>query len=201
MTAKRRNKTDQRKIKAEIRARLANGLTDEEIIEEIGLAPNIYVGYKRQVLQDELSEAVCDTAGETWARYSLLMSGCLRDLNVVIRQGHQVFDEKGDTRSMNAVVGAIKAKAQILDGVIDRGQNLGVIHKEPDRSISIGGIAVSHGDSDRIEALIEERKKLLGELMSTYQSSPYTETSITVEDIYGTEVPALETEDESEGDS
>ena len=112
MTAKRRNKTDQRKIKAEIRARLANGLTDEEIVEEVGLSPNIYVGYKRQVLHDELNEAVSDSAGETWARYSLLMSGCLRDLNTVIRQGHSVFEERGDTRSMNAVVGAIKAKAQ-----------------------------------------------------------------------------------------
>lgn len=197
VTNKRRNKTDQRKIKAEIRARLANGLSDEEIIEEIGLAPNIYVGYKKQVLSDELSEAISDTAGETWARYSLLMSGCIKDLNVVIRQGHEVFEEKGDTRSMNAVVGAIKAKAQILDGIIDRGQNLGVIHKEPDRSVTIGGISVSHGDSDRIEALIEERKKLLGELMSTYQSTPYIETSITVEDIYSTKASS---EDEG-GDS
>jgi hypothetical protein len=183
--SKRRTKTDQRKIKAEIRARLANGMTDEEIIEEVGVAPNIYVGYKKQVLQDELNEAICESAGDTWARYSLLMSGCIQDLNTVIRQGHEVYHDKGDTRSMNAVVGAIKAKAQILEGIIDRGQNLGVIHKEPDRSITVGGISVAHGDSDRMVALIEERKKLLAELMGSYEATPYAQTSLTVEDIYG----------------
>ena len=187
MSSKRRNKTDQRKVKAEIRARLSNGMTDAEIMEEVGLIPAVYTTYKQQVLSEELSEATCSSAGETWARYSLLMASCIKDLDAVIAQGNEAYNERQDTKPMTAVVGAIKAKASIIDAVINRGQNLGVIHKEPDRSVSIAGINVTSTDPQRIEALVEERKRMLAELMGTYGSGNYTDKQLTREQIYSLE--------------
>jgi len=184
MASKRRNKTDQRKVKAEIRARLSNGMTDAEIMEEVGLTPAVYSTYKQQVLSDGLNEATCSSAGETWARYSLLMMGCVRDLDNIILQGNEAYADRGDTKPMTAVVGAIKAKAQILDGIIDRGQNLGVVHKEPDRSISVAGISVSSADPQRIETLVNERKKLLEDLMGSYGHTDYSGHVLEHEEIY-----------------
>ena len=133
---------------------LSNGMTDRDMAGELSITLGDLRNLKRELLADELEEIANDSPAEVWAKYRLRMEGCVSDLDEIIEQSTDANVRGGFT----AAVGAVKAKAQILDNVLKKGQELGVLHREPKKSIVVGGIAVTSVALEDLRELVATRR-------------------------------------------
>lgn len=165
-----RKASDVRKLKARLRALLALGKSEIECMDDLDVPAHDLRWLRDQLMKDELAEVANDSASEVWAKYRLRQEGVITDLDRIIRGA------RGSTNGgvMNAAVGAAKAKAQLIDNILDRGQNLGVIHREPEKTISVNGVAITDLRDGELEELVMSKKKTLTELMERYAVSDYS---------------------------
>lgn len=162
----KRSKRETRRLKAEIRSYLADGASDREISGELGITIRDVRNLKRELISDELEQITNDSAEEVWAKYRIRMDGCIADLDDVIEKA--VRGKELPKGGLNAAVGAIKAKASILDSVLKKGQELGVLHKEPDRKVVISGVAVASVELEELRELVDSRRADVEDLVTSY---------------------------------
>lgn len=111
-----------RKQKAALRSLMANGATEYTCMKELKITKlSVFRSLRQAVIADGLEEIHGETAASTFIRYKIRIDSLCSDLDEVIAEG------KGDARSLNAVVGAVKAKGNLLKEVLERGQALGVL--------------------------------------------------------------------------
>ncbi len=185
----KRSKREIRRLKAEIRSFLADGASDREISGELGITIKDVRTLMRQLISDELEEITNDSAEEVWAKYRIRMDGCIQDLDDVIEKA--IGGEEIPKGGLNAAVNAVKAKTSILDNVLKRGQELGVLHKEPDKKVIVGGIAVTSVALEELRELVDSRRAAVEDLVTTYAPSKLLDYADEPEgDLYAE--PALE---------
>lgn len=169
MSKKGRSATEVRRLKAELRAGMALGESEVQLMDRLSVGAGDLRWLKSQLMQDELAEVINDSPAEVWLKYRMRMDGIIGDLDAVIEKGKS--GKVGG--SLNAAVGAIKAKAQIVDKVLERGQDLGVIHREPEKSVTIGGVAVTDLREGELEELVVEKREALALLLERYAVTDY----------------------------
>ena len=164
----KRSRKEVRRLKAEIRGYLADGALDRDIASELEIGMSDLRNLKRQLLTDELEEITTDTPHEVWAKYRIRMSGCIGDLDEIISIAKGDGEGEPPKGGLAAAVNATKAKAQILDGILKKGQELGVIHREPEKKVVIGGISVSSASIKELRELVDSRRKKVEEMVTEY---------------------------------
>lgn len=136
-----------RKQRAIVRALIA----DRHDPDSIAIILDIPVANARRlyndVLKEETETLVNRDAGEVYAEYRMRMLQCAADLDHVRR----------DTEVAAVKVGAVKAKANIFDRVIDKGQELGVVESAPGK-LMVGTVDLSGATDDEI------RRRVFGEV-------------------------------------
>ena len=173
---------EMREKKAALRALLANGATEYECMDELGLTSLASLRKLRQsVLSDELEEVHDEGVAALYARYKMRMDGCISDLDAAIKKGQEKHT------SLNAVVGAVRAKAAIIDNVIKRGQDLGVLPIVAAKPEEAGK------DTEGLRAKVDEMHEDLRGLVKRYGDANYEDEDD--EELY---VFGLETEPETE---
>lgn len=129
--------------KAEVREAVAKllsftlaGKDDDEIAELLGVTPDQLEQIKKEMLAQEAERLTSRDGEEIYADYVLQQLACIRDLVRLQRD----FRESKNT---SAMVGAIRARSEIIDKIVDRGQDLGFINKAPERKHITGGVLVA----------------------------------------------------------
>lgn len=145
---------ERRELKARLRVLLTEGATEQECAEELEVGIRVLRALLVEVLDDESSAIANDNPTQSFTRYALRMEGCIADLDRVIDKGI------GDLKSLNAVVGAVKAKAGILDAIDTKGQQLGIIPSAPQKRAELDGTPV--GELTIAELQRRARQKLTG---------------------------------------
>jgi len=158
------SKRETRRLKAELRGLLADGCTEDECRDDLGITIGLLRRLKRELLADELEQVVNDSPQEVWAKYRLRMDGCIGDLDDIIRKGSDPKVRGG----LSAAVSAVKAKYTIIDNVLKRGQELGVVHKEPAKKVIVAGITVTSAGLEDLRELVESRKEALKGMITKY---------------------------------
>lgn len=140
---------------AEVRARLmrlqiliAEGKGEVRILKETGWQPAELGLLRRELTRIERALLVRPTE-ELYVEYLLRQEKNLSDLNSFVEnwQDH--------TEAVPSVVSAIRARAEILDKVIQRGQDLGIIQKAVTRkALVVGGVRVEDLGTREIRELI-----------------------------------------------
>lgn len=159
-----RSADEKGQVLRQLRALLASGASEFEQLD--ALAP-MHVnkrelrGLRNEILTSEVEELRSATTEETYLRYRLQMQGCVRDLNTIFEKAASV--SKPSPGILSAAVAAIKARSQIIDQMIDRGQSLEVIHTAPKKTVTIGGIVMAN-------ASLKEVKKLVGVKIAQFES-------------------------------
>lgn len=166
-----RKPSEVRALKARLRTLLALGKTEVEIMDELEVPAHDLRWLRGQLVSDELAEVVNSSPAEVWVGYRIRMEGVIADLDHIIRKSRS--STSGGV--LNAAVGATKAKAQVIDNIIDRGQELGVIHREPEKVVTVNGVAISDLREGELEELVREKKKSLEDLLEKYAISDYLE--------------------------
>ena len=152
------------------------GATDYDIIRDVGITLGTLSKLKQRLFSDELDVVQNETAAENWVRYSLRMEQNINDLTAVI-----VSAEANDQASaLTARVGAIKAKADLIDRVFDKGQQLGVIPTvAPDTRTDYPSEIPS------LKSLVDEKNREMLEAAQRYGISDYADLpEIPSEDMY-----------------
>jgi hypothetical protein len=146
---------------AELKALLADGMTDLEACDELGLDIQDYNALKREMYAQDKLELVGKSTEEVYADYVRNQTKCVRDLD-------DLADMLKKAGQPAAIVGAIKAKSDIFNRIIDTGQTFGIIEKVPERKQIIGGIAVGQLDNEELRKLIADQLAGLKQFVGRY---------------------------------
>lgn len=141
--------------------KLASGLSDNEVMEEMGLLPDEYNQLKTAMLDNKADEIREKPVEHTFVEYLINQSTNIRDLTNMIQDFYR-------TKSYGPMVGAVRARAEIFDKILTKGQEFGLIHKEPDKKQILAGVAVTELSNKQLRKMIKGELKILGKLQKQF---------------------------------
>jgi len=148
---------------------LTKGLNDRRITEEMGLEL-AEVSQLKGILLHEVGDLdIKDDPHRVYLGYKLRQEGLLselEDLGKRLRHSGQA----------NAELGAIRARSDLIDKILNAGQSLGVIPKEAKKHQLLGGIMVADMTPEDMEKMLLERERRMSRLQRNYGSGKYIES-------------------------
>ena len=142
------------------------GDTDEQIRETLVMPDGRDVGVgkynelKKELYRQEEASLQSKTTEDVYLEYKWAQEKCLEDLDNAI----VAIPEN----QPNAVVGAIKAKSEILDKILKTGQDIGVIAKTPERKVIIHGHIVAQMSNKELRQTIAQETRMLASAVDKY---------------------------------
>lgn len=173
-----RTQKETRELVTQLRVAIGEGLTDAECADRLGVQTATLISLKQQLYSDELSVTSNETAGENWVRYHLRMKKCMDDLDDVVLHASKLYQGKdAKTGALSAAVGAVRAKAELMEKVFLKGQELGVIPTvapEEDTNVPKQGTGLAQ--------LVKEKTEMLKEMGRKYGTMDYRDLPMPAED-------------------
>lgn len=146
---------------ATLRSHLQQGKTDFKIQEEMSLNTGDYNALKAELYEQEKADINGKSVEDVFIDFTHKMEGCIKDLDNMILSPTAKANH-------NALVGAIRAKADLINKIIDRGQEFGLIEKVPEKKQIVGGLLIGKLDNNELRKLITKQVKDMGALMDRY---------------------------------
>ncbi len=160
----KKSKARMRRRLAELRVKIAEGKTDEEIVEETGVDFAVLDELKNELYSQDRAAVESADPVSIFIRYCLQQEGIIAELNKVI-------EKFMDTNQGSAIVGAIKEKSQIYDRVIKMGQDLGLIIKTG-TGFELPPDMLAGRDPDEIRDIIQGELDSINELLGDAAKEP-----------------------------
>jgi hypothetical protein len=157
-----------------VRALIEGGYGDEGIMEQLELSDSELSEYKRKLFAQELLTVNHRPPDEIFIEYRMRMEGVVMELDLITKGAK-------DTRQFQAAMGAQKAKAAIIDKVIDRGQEMGIIPRAAKRHEVIGGIVVATLSDPELLAHIGQTVKATRLLLKEYGDTNFIDIDLKAE--------------------
>lgn len=130
------SRSEKIELAAAIRELMVEGSSDGDIIEELGITAQDFAAGKKFLLTSIGDEQELMSPKERFAGYLINSERNITDLDDLITNlNHKT--------QYNVVLGGIRLRQEIMNQIVSTGQTLGIIAKEPERKILLGGIAVS----------------------------------------------------------
>jgi hypothetical protein len=165
--------TEVRALLYELKLRLMAGDDHETIRSLLGVTVGRYNELKRELYRQEQAEISGKTTEDVFLEYKWAQEARLRELDDAIK----VIPEN----QPNALVGAIKAKSDIIDKILKTGQDLGVINKEPERKVVIQGHVIAQLNNNDLRKLIVQETNSLAGLLDKYGDADMDDNPIDAE--------------------
>lgn len=150
-----------RALLAELRAHLASGKDDLQVMDEMGVTPGEYNTLKRELYAQEKLELQGRGPEEVYIDYVLQQRKCIKDLD-------DVLGKFTTTKQYNAVVGAVRAKSDILDKLIVKGKELGVIREDTEANKVVAGFLVVGMNAEELRTAVAKQAGMAAELLQRY---------------------------------
>ncbi|MCK4957817.1 MAG: hypothetical protein KAT00_00420 [Planctomycetes bacterium] len=143
---------------------IASGATDTDVLEATGWSQSRITWARQNVLDDEKRAISQDTPLSTFATFRISCEANVVDLDKTIKLAIQ----NGQTQS---AVSAIKAKQDIAESLIKRGQELGLIAKAVEgKALLIAGVDLSSLKPFELKAMVRDQSASLAGLMDRLDS-------------------------------
>lgn len=143
-----------------------NGRGDAELRELLGCTEAEYGALVAEMLKSEAECARKRPTEEVYAEYLLNQARNVHDLTSLL--------DSLKTSQATAFVSAVRARADIFDRIIARGQEFGFVHKQPDTKL-VAGIVVDRLSNTQLRAAITRELAHLDNLMARYGDVPLGE--------------------------
>lgn len=141
-----------------LRGFLAGGWADEEIADETGWDIDRIRSLKEKIEEEDQGRFLGKRSEDQFSQYTTFMLGCIRELDGMIRKLEGM-------KQGNAMVNAVRFKADLFDRIIAFGQQLGFIYKAPEtKRYVISGM----GDHE-LEQMTRDKVNKLNQLMGDDQ--------------------------------
>lgn len=109
----------------EFKAYLVAGYEKQDIIEFLKINEEDYIFLYKTLLFQERQILLTQDKFENFMRYKMFMERCIHELDLLVRDSGGVQgNQKGD---LTAKVNAIRAKAEIYDKIISKGESFGIL--------------------------------------------------------------------------
>ncbi len=115
---------------------LCAGDDETDILDEMGISAEEYEKLKSAMFDMKSDEIRAKPIEHVYVQY---MIDQIRNLNDLTQY---ILDNKRSNNT-KSIVGAIRARAEILDRIIIKGQEFGIIKKMPNRTEVIGGVVLA----------------------------------------------------------
>lgn len=148
---------------AKLRSFLGAGDTDDEAAAKLGLSWAEYEDLKRAMYAAEVEVLRKRSTAEAYIDYVLAQQQNINDLNAMVSQ----FKE---TKQYNAMVGAIRARSEMVDKILERGQEFGLIAKSESGEGIVAGVAVGNLTNEQLKARIAREIEKLSDVVARYGS-------------------------------
>lgn len=182
-------KADIEEAKLTIWSELCDGSSDSEIMDMMGLEQDVYLQLKFQTLEDKAQELRRKPPEHVYVEYIINQTQNIQDLTEMIGQFKK-------TKQYNALVGAVRARADLYDKLVAKGQEFGVFAKAPERKI-VAGVLVGDLSADDLRTAITKAIGNLDAMMSRYGDSNIID--VTPDSLhYGPSIPTRELTPEAE---
>lgn len=146
---------------ARIFERLAAGHTDADVRRELNLDPENYKFLRRLMLEKKAAELRDKPQDHAYIEYVLEQRGNIRALENVVK-------ELRGSNQHNAMIGALRLKADLVDRILDRSQEFGLVKKAPDRKVITAGIMVQDLSNDDLIKAIDDQMETFRTLVGSY---------------------------------
>jgi hypothetical protein len=151
-----------RTVLADIKRMIGEGKSDRMIAEELGLNAARYNELKRELFRQETADLYSKSTEDVYLEYKWQQNRCIEDLD------RMIADIDGDSKQQNALVGAIKARSEIIDKIVKVGQEMGVLERAPEKKLVIHGHAVAQLPDAELRKLIANELQGLQSIVSRY---------------------------------
>jgi hypothetical protein len=173
-----------RRLIAELKTHLALGEADTDIADLMGLDADQYRSLKLEMYKREKVE-LGRTTEEFFIDYRLRQEGVIAELDKMVAyySPQKVKVEGGGNNETlmadqfsaqryggqpSAIVGALRAKSDIIDRIVKVGQEFGILEKAPEKKLVIGGLAVAQMSNEDLRRNIVEAVTGLKKLTTRY---------------------------------
>lgn len=155
-----------RQLLAALRSHLALGKDDYAVAQEMKLTTAEYNALKREMYAQDKINVHSKSVEEVYTDYCLRQEQNITDLANLV-------NELKTTKQYNAVVGAIRAKSDILDKTIKLGQEFGLLEKVPEKKQVVAGVMVAGLETEELRALVQKLAADVGGLALRYGDADF----------------------------
>ncbi len=135
---------------------LTEGLDDKDVMDEMGLSDEDYKDLRLAMMDTKIEELKSRPNEYFYVEYLINQVGNVRDLTTAI-------GELFSNGKFSSVASAVKARADIYDRIVEKGQEFKIIKKTPERKEIVAGVVVSELSNKELKKMIVGE---LGELNS-----------------------------------
>lgn len=149
---------------AKLRVYLTEGKDHEEIAGLFGFKWADYEEFLGKFYEQEVEDLRGRTTEHVYVDYCLHQHQNIHDLTKLV-------DHYDKTKQHAAVVSAVRARSEIYDKIIARGQELGFIDKKPETKL-IAGMVVAHLSTKELRSVITQELSGLEKLFEEFGDAP-----------------------------
>ena len=159
---------------ARVRAWMELGDSPELCAERLGLTWEQWEEFKGRFYDEHVAIMRARSTEEVYLDYIIEQRRNILQLD-------EIYDQASvKSAKLTAAVSAVRAKAEILDKIIHRGQEFGIIDKKPDRTVVEGSITHRLSDS-QLRAAIEKELAGIYELVEQHGQIDNSHTIIDID--------------------
>lgn len=140
---------------------LCSGEDESDILDEMGLTATQYEELKKKMFEVKTDEVRSKPIEHIYVEYMIEQYRNITALDDIIANYRR-------TKQATALVGAIRARSEITDKLIARGQEFGLIKKVPNRNELVAGLVVANLTNKELKKEITGALGGLNEMISKY---------------------------------
>lgn len=164
----KKRRRDVEVLVAEVRRRLVEGDSDLAIQEDLSLSRSEYRRIKGLMYDAAVDGFAGKSAEEQFVDFTIEQEKCIKELDKMI-------DHFSTTKQHNAMVGAIRAKSQILSDIHRTGVKMGVVKQEASYDREVAGVRISELSNDELRTTIAEGFRDLKGVIDRFGDKPMNE--------------------------
>lgn len=165
--AKKLSRSEMMEAAATVYGELLKGLNHTEVMDILGYDAETYEEVRKFMLDVRSDELRTKPREHVYIDYVIEQRRNITDLNDLIKN----LDEK---TQYNAVVGAIRLRSDIVDKIVQKGQEFGFIKKTAERKELIGGLLLVDMTTDELKKQILGQTKMLEGVVKKFGDADFT---------------------------
>ena len=154
-------KSELLEIAATIYQEMIDGRSEADIMDLLGLDAETFNKARRFMLESRADRIRGKSREHVYVEYVIEQTANIRKID-------KLLSGLDDQKQYNAAVGALRLRSDILDKIIARGQEFGILHKKPDRKEIVAGVLVAEMSDKDLKRAITKQISGLNELVSKY---------------------------------
>jgi hypothetical protein len=134
------------------------GESDDRIMSSLGMSVELFREAKKFMLEQRASEVRGKPREHVYVEYTIEQRSNIRALDTLI-------DKLDGLKQSNALVGAIRLRTDLVDRILERGFDLGIVRKTAEQHELIGGLAVAQMSAEDLRKAISDVTGRTADLM------------------------------------